>query len=199
MSFLALFRRFEAFKAFSDSGIGRCGVRRFKGINILVYKVLIIKCLAFFPFFAPVFAQRSNHACIQSLLKDELMSPDKSFRKVESYLELQDLAWINFDSTSSQDLLIENPLVEFGRLSGDSLIRTIEVNVDYLVQDSVVRAVGKVYKDTISVKDFRKVLKGALPEERGTDPRSFARYWFPAIAVFTGVAGIIALFYVRSR
>lgn len=66
-------------------------------------------------------------------------------------------------------------------------------------KDSVQISIPLEYNDTLSAESLQRIYKGSGREFRGDNPSAWGKWISPLILVSSGVVGISALFYVRSR
>jgi hypothetical protein len=124
-------------------------------------------------------AQSHNGEIIDNLIKD--FSSENQLSKIKS----------------DPHIKIGSPDISYNKLKNKQFTRSIEVSVE--IKDSVRRSEVLAYSDTLSLRQLKQIQKASPKDLRAELPTTYARTLRPLAIVTASIAGVISLFYIRSR
>jgi len=170
------------------------GDRAFSGLKNKLFKLLIIIGLAWLSLGSFAKSQISNDLVYNQLL-EEYLSSKSSWKSVLGFRTPYVDSLLRVDTTQSITLNLADPEINYRRVQGGRYLRSLSVLVsssdgeDQLLQRS----------DTLSSKEINESRRSVHPNLRGEHPSTLRRCLMPAGTILGGIAGIISLFYIRSR
>ncbi|WNJ16079.1 hypothetical protein [Pontibacter sp. G13] len=117
-----------------------------------------------------------------------------------SFAAQQPDPWIphlKIDSTGTKSMLMYSPDVKFQRLGKGVFSRTITLKFE--IQDSLIQTRTYTFTDEVQRESMKSLRKQSAESLAGNDPTLFGNWGRPIILIGTSVAGIVALFLVRSE
>ncbi|MDB4286121.1 hypothetical protein N9933_02355 [bacterium] len=143
-----------------------------------------------------VTAQPHNGEVYKNLIQNFFTETEPSNTKIDERYE----AWIpkyQIDSSRNETVRIGGPDISYNKLKNKQFTRMVQVSVE--IKDSVQRSEVLVYSDTLSIQELKEVQKGSPPDFRSELPTTYSKTLRPLAIVTASIAGVISLFYIRSR
>lgn len=142
-------------------------------------------------------AQKHNGEIYQSLIQGFFEKEGNTVGEVEGNLVKNWFPTVVIDSSLVQKLIIGGVDISYKKHQAGNYERTVSMQLT--LQDSVMRAFPLSYKDTLSLPQIRQIRRKSPLSLRGDLPTATARLVKPFVVVGLSVAGIVSLFYLRSR
>ena len=161
---------------------------------------MIRYCFVFFLLFPStyLFAQISNEAAYRQLLSqffEKEVGPINSF---EGTFVGDWVPKVIFDPSKSSTKVIMGELeINYERIEAQQFKR--EVIIPMNIQDSTFRSEMLTYTDSLSIEQIREIRKASTAPFKGDAPGRLATLVRPITFVIGSIAGLISLFYIRSR
>ncbi|GEM_PF-2273925 len=142
-------------------------------------------------------AQVPNGAIYEELIDTYFSEHGNRYQQVQGQPIKNWMPEYELDSLSLKRLMISPVIVKYERLGKKSYVRMISVRLS--VQDSVVTSSNPTYRDTLDKKSFKKIFRESPHEFRADNPSILSKWIIPSALISGSVAGVVALFFVRSR
>jgi hypothetical protein len=161
---------------------------------------MIRYCFLLFLLFPPtyLFSQISNEAAYRQLLSQFFEKDLGTINSFEGTFVGDWVPKIVFDPSKSSTKVIMGELeIVYERIEDQQFKR--EVIIPMNIQDSTFRSEMLTYTDSLSITQIREIRKGSASPFKGDAPGRMATLVRPVTFVIGSIAGLISLFYIRSR
>lgn len=166
------------------------------GSSLSVRSTLFLFLLLLVPKVEALYAQTPNEQIYQQLLQEFHKSHPGPYKAIEGRYFSDYLPEIRIDSNQAETLRFEGYTLQYNPLGEKSYLRSIEIPVS--LQGTSLKQEVLSYRDTLSAKQIRKVIKQSREPFKGEDPTSFSRWIKPTGLISMSILGIMGLFFIRS-
>ena len=146
-----------------------------------------------------VVSQNSNQRCVDSLIVEGLQGLHRPVGKLDGYAVNRILNSVRSGIRPGLDVVVDIPSVRFSKVKPGRFLRSVDVCLDTFSEDFGPGRFCLNHQDTLSGRQLKLVRKNCDSESKGESPRGFVKHGIPVFGLGSGVAGIIALFYTRSK
>ena len=137
-----------------------------------------------------------NGEIYQNLISQYLSTHDVIYKSVGGRPIEKYLPSISLDSSSTAILQIGRPDLQYKKTDNKQYERYISLNLIH--QEGSMQSEVVEYRDTLSGKDLRQVIRTSPALLKGDDPTTLSRWVKPITLISGSIAVVVALFYIRS-
>lgn len=142
-------------------------------------------------------AQKSNEAIALELVTQKVATtPD--IGEIHSFFTLPGVNSINLADSGKTSMSLSPPIITYFKRQDRQFDRKIELPAALSSGEQAVREVLS-YRDIISYRQMRKLIRNSDKLFRGEDPTFRAKWLIPTAAIIGGTGITFALFYLRSQ